>query len=185
MFTSISKRNPSGFTIIELLVVVSIITILITLLLPSLASSRTLTRLLMCSNNLRGIALASAGYSTDNGQWTVHGAEAYYYAPSGYGYRFYNTQIFDDDWGDGKPGTPGSYNLSTNGAQNICGVGQLMWDYHLAERPELILCPQTDYREPTIFTPAGSASNYTFKMMKDKMNQYFTTNFDPVTPTGN
>jgi len=184
------KTQKAAFTLIELLVVITIISLLITMLLPVLDQSRVAARLMICQATLRSIGQASASYSTDCNQWTVHGVDDSAYLPAyvatGYGYSFYNTQIFMDDWGIDKPNGPTPvYNIITGGAHNPCGVGQLMWDYRIAEQIQSIACPQSDYREPTNFLPGGSASNYTYTLVKQHMAAWFTTNFDPVTPTSN
>jgi prepilin-type N-terminal cleavage/methylation domain-containing protein len=78
-----------GFTLIELLVVVAIISLLVSILLPSLARAKELARAIVCLTNGRQQAMAAYQYCEDNGGtfprhntwWSNH--PVYYYL-SGY-----------------------------------------------------------------------------------------------------
>ena len=60
------KPKLKAFTLIELLVVVAIIALLISILLPSLARARELSKRTVCSANLRGVGQACKIYANDN-----------------------------------------------------------------------------------------------------------------------
>lgn len=70
-------RTPrSGFTLVEVLVVVAVIALLLGLLLPALAKASEQGRQMVCLNNARDISMAAQSYAADNGGlWPVFPSE--------------------------------------------------------------------------------------------------------------
>jgi prepilin-type N-terminal cleavage/methylation domain-containing protein len=60
------RRGTSGFTLVELLVVVAIIALLVALLVPGLSAARMFAVRAACLSNLRGCGVGFNAYSDDN-----------------------------------------------------------------------------------------------------------------------
>jgi prepilin-type N-terminal cleavage/methylation domain-containing protein/prepilin-type processing-associated H-X9-DG protein len=66
---AISSRRRLGFTLVELLVVITIIGMLVALLLPAVQSVRETARTTQCATNLGELAKAMASYDTSKGNF--------------------------------------------------------------------------------------------------------------------
>lgn len=59
-------KNIKAFTLVELLIVISVIGLLTAILMPALSAARSQARSALCKSNLRQLILANLGYSTEN-----------------------------------------------------------------------------------------------------------------------
>jgi prepilin-type N-terminal cleavage/methylation domain-containing protein len=61
----VSSEAPGGFSLIEMVVVVSVVALLLALLLPSLSQARQRTRVAVCAAHQRQICIAMSLYATE------------------------------------------------------------------------------------------------------------------------
>ncbi len=62
-------RRASGFSLVELLVAVSVIAVLIALLLPALRAARDTAQRVLCQSRMRQVGIAMQVYRSDFGGW--------------------------------------------------------------------------------------------------------------------
>jgi len=60
-----AMRRKEGFTLVELLIVISIIALLMSILVPSLGKARELAKRTVCGHNIKQVGVAIIAYSAD------------------------------------------------------------------------------------------------------------------------
>ncbi|MBX3358980.1 MAG: type II secretion system protein [Phycisphaeraceae bacterium] len=142
-------HRAAGFTLIELLVVVAIIAILVSMLLPALASARDVARATVCANNMRSMAVGQIQYGTEQKEYfagpNTSGADGL--VDSGLSYCFETT-----------PGTPTS---THDWISPTLGEGAGLSPQR-ARRTKQIFerygCPAATVTNDSLYPPAGGGA---------------------------
>jgi prepilin-type N-terminal cleavage/methylation domain-containing protein/prepilin-type processing-associated H-X9-DG protein len=111
-FCEMTPRRASGFTLVELLVVMAIIGLMAALLLSALGQAKEHGKTTVCKNNMRQIALGFLMYAEDNGE--------YFPWPGGQPDRANTDADYAADW---CAGGQGSINTSLAASWSLPGFG--------------------------------------------------------------
>jgi len=118
-----------GFTLIELVVVVAILSLLVAVFVPALRASRQKAKAVVCASNVRQLGIAVAAYSSNNGT-VPHG--------------FVDSDI------EPPGGFPGSLDYNKKGWWWYNYIGQFY--YKKTDQKSLICCPAKNLKEPRLKT---------------------------------
>lgn len=127
------KRAHSGFTLVELLVVIGIIALLISILLPALGRARGFAQSISCLANLRSIGQGMRLYATENKDW-IPGAG------NTTGRAFYASGVLTN-------GSAKTYTAAANTLDPIGSISVNDWIGPIARQMKLII-PETQNAVP-------------------------------------
>ncbi len=119
-------RRVSGFTLVELIVVISILSVLAALLVPSFSYVRKQAKLAACAGNMREIGIGLASYSA------AHNRSLPPFAFSDFSADLPGS----GHWGGSLPGAPGSFGRA--GINNV-NLWALVSERMIA--PDKLICP--------------------------------------------
>ena|SRR5688572_5186722 len=172
------RKQKSGFTLVELLVVIGIIAILIAILLPALQRARESARQVQCLSNLKQVATAMFMYTNDNKGWFPNIAVFGGPGATVLGYGNLTTPPppgYDPDW----IGWPEDWIVWRGKKPGDRVVGAIAKYLGNPQSGQILICPSDNYDSRRDFNPAEGPYPYSYVM-----NGYmsFGTNSNPHVP---
>jgi prepilin-type N-terminal cleavage/methylation domain-containing protein len=160
-----SRRHLSGFTLVELLVVIGIIAALISILLPALARVRESAKSAVCLSNVRQLQIAQTAYAASNRGYLVQAgmAEGGASGDESVGWyvslqKYTSTNLIARCPSDDSPFWPGGETLGVVNLVN--GVPQMVQKHRQSSYGINIfldkdLCPWGPNQDPSAVPPGG------------------------------
>ena len=172
------RKQKSGFTLVELLVVIGIIAILIAILLPALQRARESARQVQCLSNLKQVATGLFMYTNENKGWFPNIAVFGGPGATLLGYGNLTTPPppgFDPDW----IGWPEDWIVWRGKKPNDRLIGAITKYLGNPQSGHNMICPSDNYDSRRDFNPAEGPYPYSYVM-----NGYlsFGTNSNPHVP---
>jgi len=144
------SKHSGGFTLVELLVVITIIGILIALLLPAVQAAREAARRMQCSNNMKQLATGALLHEEAQGFYPTNGHYVLRIGDPDLGYRAWAVLGVDNRyWPSGQPGG-WCFNIldyielghiRSIGAGQPTEVKRALWAKQVAEPIGVMTCP--------------------------------------------
>lgn len=151
-----ASRHAAGFTLVELLVVVAIMTTLLSIIMPGLTAARAEAMRVVCQSNLRQLGLASEMYVSDH---------------RGHYWRYYQNTPDGRRWWFGfEPGGPGS------GSERPLDQSRGALGPYLNTTDDLLECPSFPYNDGGFFQKfTARSASYAYNLHLGPVSQKLPT----------